>query len=62
VLLRENPPVAQAMSEILSARMSESREKLAKEKETQVLRRPKPEEGQTKRILEKIWAIFGFRK
>ncbi len=62
VLLRENPPVAQAMSEILSERQQAGREKLEHERETLVRRRPKPEEGQTKRILEKIWTIFGFKR
>ncbi|MBI2899909.1 MAG: mechanosensitive ion channel [Planctomycetes bacterium] len=61
VLLRENPPIAQAISEIISARQTEAREKLEIERETVVRRRPK-EEGQTKRILEKIWTIFGFKR
>lgn len=62
VLLRENPPIAQAMSEILSSRQQEAREKLEAERETLVRHRPKAEEGQTKRILEKIWTIFGFKR
>jgi small-conductance mechanosensitive channel len=62
VLLQENPAIAQAMSEIIAARSAETQEKLTKERETMVSRRAQEGEGRSHRILEKIWAVFGFRK
>lgn len=58
VLLQENPPVAQAMSDILATRSQETQKKLS-EKGTEVRRAT--EEG-SKRILERIWTIFRPRK
>src|SRR6185295_8682994 len=60
VLLQENPPIAQAMSEILAARSKATQESLSKERETRV--RTRDEEGGSKRILEKIWTIFRSKK
>lgn len=59
VLLRDNPPVAQIMSEVLAARASASREKLAKERDTMQFAR----KGDTakKDIFDKIKAMFRFR-
>lgn len=62
VLLRENPAVAQAMSEIIAARSADTQEKLSKERETMVRRRAQEGESRSRHILEKIWAVFGFRK
>lgn len=61
VLLRKNPALAQAMSEILAARALATREKLAKERETLVLRRRPETESGAARILEKIRTIFRFK-
>lgn len=60
VLLHENPPVAQAMSDILAARSKATQESLSKERETRV--RTPEDEGGSKRILEKIWTIFRAKK
>jgi CRP-like cAMP-binding protein len=62
VLLRDNPTIAQAMSEIIAARSAATQEKLAKDRETMVSRRIQEGEGKSRRILEKIWAVFGFQK
>jgi small-conductance mechanosensitive channel/CRP-like cAMP-binding protein len=59
VLLQENPPVAQAMSDILAARAQATQKKLSEEKGTEVRR--SPEEG-SRRILERIWTIFRPKK
>jgi CRP-like cAMP-binding protein len=59
VLLQENPPVAQAMSDILAARAQATQKRLSQEKGTDVRR--SPEEG-SKRILERIWTIFRPKK
>ncbi len=61
VLLRENPPIAQAMSDIIAARTVASREKLARERETKILQRSKEAPGST-RILERILTLFGLRR
>jgi small-conductance mechanosensitive channel/CRP-like cAMP-binding protein len=58
VLLQENPPIAQAMSEILAARAQATQKKLS-ERGTEVRRAS--EEG-SKRILERIWTIFRPKK
>ncbi len=62
VLLQENPPVAQAMSDILASRHQASQEKLSQERETMVRRRAQDQESRSQTILGKIRAIFGFRK
>lgn len=62
VLLQENPPVAQAMSDILAARQQASQEKLTQERETMVRRRSQDQEARSHTILEKIRSIFGFSK
>jgi len=62
ILLQENPAIAQSMSEIIAARSAETQERLAKERETMVHRRSREGEGRSRHILEKIWAVFGFRK
>lgn len=62
VLLQENPPVAQAMSEILAARSAATQEKLSSERQTALRMKAVKDESGSKRILEKIWGIFGFRK
>ena len=59
VLLQENPPVAQAMSDILAARSQATQKKLSEERGTEVRR--SPEEG-SRRILERIWTIFRPKK
>ncbi|MBI3854084.1 MAG: cyclic nucleotide-binding domain-containing protein [Planctomycetes bacterium] len=59
VLLQENPPVAQAMSDILASRAQATQKKLNEDKGTSVRR--SPEEG-SKRILERIWTIFRPKK
>jgi small-conductance mechanosensitive channel/CRP-like cAMP-binding protein len=59
VLLQENPPVAQAMSDILAARAQATQKRLSEEKGTDLRR--SPEEG-SKRILERIWTIFRPKK
>jgi small-conductance mechanosensitive channel len=61
VLLQENPPIAQTMSEILAARSQATQKRLSQERETVVRRNPE-EEGGSKKILEKIWTIFRSRK
>ncbi|HEV3029061.1 MAG TPA: cyclic nucleotide-binding domain-containing protein, partial [Planctomycetota bacterium] len=61
VLLQENPPIAQTMSEILAARSQATQKRLTEERET--MARPKPgEDSGSKKILEKIWTIFKSRK
>jgi small-conductance mechanosensitive channel/CRP-like cAMP-binding protein len=61
VLLRENPPIAQSMSEVLAARSSATQTRVSQEREmTRKVR--VVDEGKQKKILEKIWGIFGFRK
>ncbi|HXX94560.1 MAG TPA: mechanosensitive ion channel family protein [Planctomycetota bacterium] len=62
VLLSENPPVAQAMSDILAARSQATKERLHKERETMSKPRTQDEEAGSRRILEKIRGIFGFRR
>ncbi len=61
VLLQENPPIAQTMSEILASRSQATQKRLTEERETMVRRGPE-EEGGSKRILEKIWTIFRSKK
>jgi small-conductance mechanosensitive channel len=60
VLLQENPPIAQTMSEILAARSQATQKHLTQQRETLV--RQGPEESGSKKILEKIWTIFRARK
>lgn len=62
VLLSENPPVAKAMSEILAARSQAAQQKIQKDRDTMVRPAPKADEAATRKILEKIWTIFGFQK
>jgi small-conductance mechanosensitive channel/CRP-like cAMP-binding protein len=62
VLLQENPPVAQAMSEILASRSQATQARLAQERETMVSRRAKEDDGGSHRIFEKIRSIFGFKR
>jgi small-conductance mechanosensitive channel len=59
-LLRANPPVAQAISEILASRVAATQAKLAADRETQVRRAPNP--AAAAGILEKIKTIFRFRR
>jgi len=59
VLLQENPPVAQAMSDVLAARSQATQKRLSEEKGTDVRR--SHQEG-SKRILERIWTIFRHKK
>jgi len=59
VLLQENPPVAQAMSEILASRAQATQKRLSEEKGTEVRR---ASEDGSKRILERIWTIFRPKK
>jgi CRP-like cAMP-binding protein len=59
VLLQENPPVAQAMSEILASRSQATQKRLSEEKGTEVRR---ASEDGSKRILERIWTIFRPKK
>ena len=61
VLLRESPPIAQTMSEILASRAQATQNRLTRERETQ-LRHVPGDEGGSKKILEKIWTIFRHRK
>jgi small-conductance mechanosensitive channel len=61
VLLQENPPIAQTMSEILAARSQATQKRLTQERETMV-RQGHGEEAGSKKILEKIWTIFRSRK
>jgi small-conductance mechanosensitive channel len=60
VLLQENPPIAQTMSEILAARSQATQKHLTQQRETMV--RQGPEESGSKKILEKIWTIFRAKK
>ncbi len=59
VLLQENPPVAQAMSEILAARVRATREKLSKERDTAV-RKAQEAASSPHGILDRIRTIFRF--
>lgn len=61
VLLQENPPIAQTMSDILAARSQATQMRLTQERETMVRQNPEGEAG-SKKILEKIWTIFRSRK
>jgi len=61
VLLQENPPIAQTMSEILAARSQATQKRLTQERETMV-RPAAGEESGSKKILEKIWTIFKARR
>ena len=61
VLLQENPPIAQTMSEILASRSQATQKRLTQERETMV-RNNSGEESGSKKILEKIWTIFRSRK
>jgi len=61
VLLQENPPIAQTMSEILASRSQATQKRLTQERETMV-RPSSGEESGSKKILEKIWTIFKARK
>lgn len=60
MLLSENPPVAQAMSDILAARSQATQARLSQERETMVRARASEQETGSRRILEKIRSIFGF--
>jgi small-conductance mechanosensitive channel/CRP-like cAMP-binding protein len=62
VLLSENPPVAQAMSDILATRSQATKARLHQERETMAKPRTQEEEAGSRRILEKIRGIFGFRR
>ncbi len=62
MLLSENPPVAQAMSDILAARSRATQDRLTQERETIVRTRTPEEETGSRRILEKIRGIFGFKR
>jgi CRP-like cAMP-binding protein len=61
VLLKDNPPVAQAMSDILAARASATQEKL-NERETLVRKRDGEHEKRADTILQRIRGIFGFKR
>ena len=61
VLLQENPPIAQTMSEILASRSLATQKRLTQERETMVRQNPEVESG-SKKILEKIWTIFRAKK
>jgi len=61
VLLQENPPIAQTMSEILAARSQATAKRLHQERET-MLRPGLEEDSGSKKILEKIWTIFRSKK
>jgi small-conductance mechanosensitive channel len=61
VLLRENPPIAQTMSDILASRSQATQKRLSQERETMVRQSPEVESG-SKKILEKIWTIFRAKK
>lgn len=61
VLLRDNPPIAQTMSEVIASRQTASREKLAKERDTMVFNRSKDTEERKNKIFEAIRTIFRFR-
>lgn len=60
VLLQENPPIAQTMSEILASRSQSTQKQLSQQRETMV--RHGAEESGSKKILEKIWTIFRTKK
>ena len=62
LLLQRHPGLAQAMSEILAARAQATKERLAKERETLILRKPAGSESGAGRILEKIRTIFRFKR
>ena len=62
VLLSENPPVAQAMSDILATRSQATKARLHQERETMVKTKTPEEEAGSRRILEKIRSIFGFKR
>jgi small-conductance mechanosensitive channel len=59
VLLQENPPVAQAMSDILATRVQATRERLSKERDA-ASRGGEDRETTSRGILEKIRTIFRF--
>jgi hypothetical protein len=61
VLLQENPPIAQTMSDILASRSQATQKRLSQERETMVRQSPEVESG-SKKILEKIWTIFRAKK
>jgi small-conductance mechanosensitive channel len=61
VLLQENPPIAQTMSDILASRSQATQKRLTQERETMVRQSPEVESG-SKKILEKIWTIFRAKK
>ncbi|HZE99745.1 MAG TPA: mechanosensitive ion channel family protein [Planctomycetota bacterium] len=61
VLLSENPPIAQTMSDILAARSQATQKRLSQERETLVRRSSETDSG-SHRILEKIWTIFRPKK
>src|SRR5579862_3152195 len=61
VLLQENPPIAQTMSDILASRSQATQKRLTQERETMVRQNPEVESG-SKKILEKIWTIFRAKK
>jgi len=62
VLLSENPAVAKSMSEILAARTLATQQKLAEQEGTLTQMRGQSVAVETRRILDKIWSIFGFRR
>ena len=62
VLLAENPPVAQSMSDILAARSQATKARLVLERETALRSRTPEEEAGSRRILERIRNIFGFKR
>jgi small-conductance mechanosensitive channel/CRP-like cAMP-binding protein len=62
VLLAENPPVAQSMSDILAARSQATKARLTLERETALRSRTPEEEAGSRRILERIRNIFGFKR
>jgi CRP-like cAMP-binding protein len=59
VLLNENPPIAKKISEVIALRTQETQSKLAQGIRPQG---SQADEVATRRILEKIWNIFGFRQ
>lgn len=62
VLLQEGPAVAERVSDIIARRTSQAQEKLALERETVVRQRVPADDGRSRKILEKIWAVFGFKR
>ena len=62
VLLQRHPGLAQAMSEILAERAQATKERLAKERETLVMRKAPGAESGAARILERIRTIFRFKR